>query len=489
MPSSPGTFILDDQAKASLQILLDALPFYVLLLDANHRILLANHATTSALRLPTRPFPGCPFEAAVKTGTSVITEFFDPRLQLWLEMAVHPTSFRTEGGQAVYFHSAQSVQDKKLNEIAIQRNLEVQGVLLALSQLALENYPLTELLDRALLLLLSIPWLTLESRGCIFLADSETQTLDLAVASGLNEFVQASCAKVPYGRCLCGRAAQTQNLVFADHLTDEHETRYAGITPHGHYCVPMVFAGETIGVINTYIKDGHAFDKTEDAFLRLFANALAGIIVRKRTEGQLERTLENLRQISDGMVHAIAGIVEHRDPYTAGHQRRTARLSCAIAARLGWPKDRIEGLRMAGLIHDIGKIYIPAEILSKPGKLTEPEFAMVKSHAQVGFDILKDIQFPWPIAQIVYQHHEKLNGSGYPRGLNGAAILPEARIIAVADVVEAISSHRPYRPAIGLDHALEEIEGKAGVLYDPAIVAACLSLFRERGFSLDASEQ
>jgi len=249
----------------------------------------------------------------------------------------------------------------------------------------------------------------------------------------------------------------------------------------------MVFAGKTLGVINTYIKCGHAYNQAEDDFLRLFANALAGLIVRKRTEERLEHSLENLRQASDGMVNAIAVIVEHRDPYTAGHQKRTARIACAMAELLGLPKERIEGLHMAGIIHDIGKIYVPAEILSKPGRLTEPEFAMVKTHSQVGYDILKDIHFPWPIAQIVFQHHEKIDGSGYPRGLKGSEILLDAKILAVADVVEAISSNRPYRPAIGLDKALEELEEKSGVFYDAAIVEACLSLFREKGFQLDSS--
>ncbi|MCX6561242.1 MAG: HD domain-containing protein [Candidatus Aminicenantes bacterium] len=489
--------------KASLQVLLDALPSYVILLDAQHRILLANQAAHAAVGRPADevighfcpriihglegPFPGCPFEEAEKTGASVFREFYDPLSKSWLETSVHPTSFRTADGQAVFFHTARDIGDKKRNELTIQRNYDIQTILFSLSQLALESLPLQKLLERALDLLLSIEWLALESKGCIFLAENDSAELVMAAASGLGEFVRTECARVPFGRCLCGRAAKAQQLIFANHLTDEHDIRYTGISPHGHYCIPMIFAGVPLGVINTYLKDGHAYDRAEDDFLRQYANALAGLIVRKRTEEELNRSLGNLRQAADGMINAIAAIVERRDPYTAGHQKRATRIACAIAGEMGLPEAQIEGLHMAGIIHDIGKIYVPAEILSKPGRLTGPEFALVKTHAQVGYDILKDIEFPWPIAQIVFQHHEKIDGSGYPLGLKGNAILLEARILAVADVVEAISSHRPYRPAIGLDKALEEIEEKSGILYDAPVVKACLRIFRENGFSLESS--
>jgi putative nucleotidyltransferase with HDIG domain/PAS domain S-box-containing protein len=499
--SNAGSALLDDRAKAHIQIMLDALPSYILLLDEEHRILLANKAIYDAFGLRADeitgkycprvihgldgPFPGCPLEEAVKIKGSVLSEFYDPHSNLWLETAVYPTSFRTADGHAVYFHSARDISEQKRNEVTIQHNYDEQTVLNSLSQLALEHMPQKTLLERALSLLISIDWLALESKGCIFLTDPNTGELVMVESSGLSEFIRSDCARIPFGRCLCGRAAKTQQLIFASNLTDEHEIRYAGIAPHGHYCIPMVFAGKTLGVINTYIKDGHTYDKAEDDFLRLFANALASILVRKRTEENLEKSLENLRKASDGMINAIASVVEHRDPYTAGHQKRTAKIACALAGELGLSEDQIEGLRMASIIHDIGKIYIPTEILSKPGRLTGPEFAMVKTHSQVGYDVLKDIEFPWPIAQIVLQHHEKMDGSGYPQGLKGSAILPEARILAVADVVEAMSSHRPYRASLGLDKALEELEKESGISYDATIVKACLGLFREKGFKLD----
>ncbi len=206
---------------------------------------------------------------------------------------------------------------------------------------------------------------------------------------------------------------------------------------------------------------------------------------RKRAEDELRRTCEKLRKATEATVEAIALTVESRDPHTAGHQRRVSRLSCAIAREMGLPEDRIDGIRLASLVHDLGKIRVPVEILSKPGKLTRPEMEIIKGHALVGHDILKDIDFPWPVAKMVLQHHERMSGTGYPQGLSGKDILMEARIIGVADVVEATAFHRPYRPGRGLKKALEEISQNRGVLYDPDAVAACLRLFAEKRFKFE----
>ncbi len=205
---------------------------------------------------------------------------------------------------------------------------------------------------------------------------------------------------------------------------------------------------------------------------------------RRRTEEKISETIEKLRRSIDDTIRAMAMIVETRDPYTSGHQERVAKLAVAIAEDLNLPQEKINGIRMAGMIHDIGKVKVPAEILSKPGKLSHIEFALIKSHPEAGYDILKSIDFPYPVAQIAYQHHERVDGSGYPQGLKGDEILVEARIIAVADVVEAIASHRPYRPALGIDAALEEIEKNRGALYDDNVTDACLRLFREKGFQI-----
>lgn len=204
----------------------------------------------------------------------------------------------------------------------------------------------------------------------------------------------------------------------------------------------------------------------------------------KRVEEELKESFKKLRKALGGIIQTTAAIVEIKDPYTFGHQQRVANLARAIATEMGLSKDKIEGIRTAGVIHDIGKISIPAEILSKPKKLTEDEFNLVKMHPKIGYDILKHIDFPWPVAQIVYQHHERMNSSGYPRGLSGKRILKEAKVLAVADVVEAMASHRPYRPALGIDKALEEISQKSGCFYDPKAVDACFKLFREKNFKI-----
>jgi len=212
-------------------------------------------------------------------------------------------------------------------------------------------------------------------------------------------------------------------------------------------------------------------------------NFVRDITVQKNAEEELRNSVDKLRKITGATIQAMAQTVEVRDPYTAGHQKRVADLARAIATRMGLSSDRVDGIRMAGAIHDIGKISVPAEILSKPGLLTPLEFSLIKTHAQIGYDILKDIEFPWDIATMVLQHHERLDGSGYPQGVTGERILLEARILTVADVVEAMASHRPYRPSLGLDKALEEIKDKRGRFYAPDVVDACLQLFTENKFA------
>ena len=206
------------------------------------------------------------------------------------------------------------------------------------------------------------------------------------------------------------------------------------------------------------------------------------IIKRKKTEKTLSQALKRNEKLAHELVDMVGRIVETRDPYTAGHQLKVSELATAIAREMKLTVDRIEGIRIASLIHDIGKVSIPAEILSNPIKLNEIESSLIKDHSQIGYDILKTIDFPWPVAQIIIQHHEKLDGSGYPQGLKGNKILLEAKIIGVADVVEAMSSHRPYRPTLGIDKALEEISQNRGILYDPEVVDTCLKLFREKKF-------
>ena len=206
------------------------------------------------------------------------------------------------------------------------------------------------------------------------------------------------------------------------------------------------------------------------------------ITSRKKTEKDLENSLKKVEKTMEAAIQAISYTMETRDPYTTGHQRRVTQLACAIAKEMGVAPWQIDGIRVAGLLHDIGKIAVPTEILSKPGRLSDIEFSMIKAHPKVGFDILKNVDFEWPIARIVVQHHERLDGSGYPFGLRGRDILQESRILAVADVVEAMSSHRPYRPALGIDKALAEVVRGEGTLYDSEVVQACAKVIKERGF-------
>lgn len=239
--------------------------------------------------------------------------------------------------------------------------------------------------------------------------------------------------------------------------------------------VPLISGDEVIGALHFRSKKPNAYTERDLRLGERIGAQIAGAIFNARIVSKLRKAVSTTIQV---MVSAV----DARDPYTAGHQSRSADLARAIAAEMGLPQEKIEGIRMAGTIHDIGNLSIPAEILSKSTKLLDLEFALIKEHARGGCEMLKDVESPWPLAEIVYQHHERMDGSGYPKKLKGEEILIEARILAVADVVEAIASHRPYRPALGVDAALEEIEKYSGIRYDNAVADACLKLFREKGF-------
>ena len=206
-------------------------------------------------------------------------------------------------------------------------------------------------------------------------------------------------------------------------------------------------------------------------------------------ENMVQHRSGQLRKAMEGIIRAMSLTVESRDPYTSGHQHRVSGLAGAIAVRMGLPGDQVQGTRLAAMIHDLGKISVPAEILSKPSRLSNIEFSLIKVHPEVGYNILSAVEFPWPIATIVKQHHERIDGSGYPLGLSKNEILVEARIISVADVVEAMVSHRPYRPALGIEKAIEEISNGSGRLYDPEVTKACLSLIGKGDFSFSALEE
>jgi len=258
--------------------------------------------------------------------------------------------------------------------------------------------------------------------------------------------------------------------------------------------VPFLVGDERRGVIAVYSSRTFAFGPiVTDAFTHLAEEIGIGLYNLKQEERrnaerlERDRVQKELSRALSATVAAVTTAFEMRDPYTAGHQERVAQIACAIAKELDWPEDRVQAIKVTGLVHDIGKISIPAEILTKPTQLSPAEWAMIKEHPETGYRILKDVPFYWPIAEGVRQHHERLDGSGYPRGLKGDEILLGARILAVADIVEAMASSRPYRRGLGLEVALREIEKQAGTELDAEVVRICLSLFREKGFVLPVS--
>lgn len=227
--------------------------------------------------------------------------------------------------------------------------------------------------------------------------------------------------------------------------------------------------------------------KLRDKDKHIYLHMLHDITERKIAEEKLVMSNEKLKQLLESGIEALGRIVETKDPYTAGHQANVSKLTCAIAKELDLSADYIEGIRVSSLLHDIGKIGIPIEILCKPGKITPYEYNIIKTHSEIGHSILTSIDFPWPVAKTVLQHHERINGSGYPFGLKGESISLEARILSVADVIEAMSSHRPYRPAIGIEKALCEITLNSGILYDTKVTAAAIRVF-EKGFKFDENK-
>lgn len=249
--------------------------------------------------------------------------------------------------------------------------------------------------------------------------------------------------------------------------------------------LPLTKDSKAFGALCIYSSEENAFDDEEIKLLEELANDLSYGILNLRTRVEHEQHATLLRQSLEQSIQTIAATVEARDPYTAGHQHRVSELATAIAGEMQLSEEQVQGIHLAAIIHDLGKIHIPAEILSKPGKLNNIEFMLIKTHPEEGYNILKDVKFPWPIADIILQHHEKLDGSGYPQGLKGDEILLEAKIICVADIVEAMSSHRPYRASLGIEPALEEIRRGRGIWYDASVVDACLKLFHDNRFSFN----
>lgn len=280
-------------------------------------------------------------------------------------------------------------------------------------------------------------------------------------------------AKDLIGRNLREIVTPEQRLLIADHIKETHKIGWCRFE--------TTYVSRSGWKIIAEVHDRPIKFGKEKAILRVSRD----ITERKQVEKELRDSYQKSHEMLVSTVHALASTVEMKDQYTAGHQPRVSQLVCAIAKEMGLSQEQIEGVRMAASIHDIGKIMVPAEILNKPGPLTEIQYEMIKMHPRAGYDILKGIEFPWPVAQIILQHHELMDGSGYPQGLSGDEIMVEARILTVANVVEAMTSHRPYRAAYDIEEALAEISKNKGILYGPEVVDACVRLFAEKGFKLE----
>ena len=334
--------------------------------------------------------------------------------------------------------------------------------------------------------------------GYCCLYDPDADVLVLKKALGF--FYDHIGYQVKLGEGVMGKVFQTGKPIIVNDY-QSWKGRHPG--PRWHpiralIAMPLTFDGQVRGQIGFVHTDKERkFGDDDMAVLTRFA-ALATTVLNNGTlyvqtqqaraecklvEEELKRSNEQLQETFITTINALATAVEMRDPYTAAHQRWVTQLACVIASEMDFANEQIAGLRMAGLIHDIGKMNVPTEFLVKPHQLTEIEYEAIKVHPQSGYDIVRQIPFPWPVAQCVLQHHERMDGSGYPQGISNTEILPEARILAVADVVEAMASHRPYRDAHGIDLSLEEISRNRGVLYDAEVVDACLKVFKEKTFT------
>ena len=295
---------------------------------------------------------------------------------------------------------------------------------------------------------------------------------------------EKSSGQGPTGEAIRSGRSQVMNDSFTELKFTPWADRAKQYGIRSSVAIPMFGNEKIIGALMVYATEPHAFLPPE---LRLFEDlaneigyGLASLEARAKLEKEIEKKELAQKKLLESLeltIVAMGATMEMRDPYTSGHQKKVASISQSIASQMGWPKDRIQGLKMAALVHDIGKVSIPSELLTKPSRLSIIEYALMKEHVTNGYLILKDIPFVWPIAETVRQHHERMDGSGYPRGLKGEEILPEARILAVADIIDSMSTHRPYRPALGLDKALTEINSRAGKDLDVEVVAAAQKIF------------
>jgi PAS domain S-box-containing protein len=320
------------QSWLDLHMLLDVFPFYVMLVDAEHKILLANKAIRRDLGLDPQkiiggycpkvvhgiedPYPGCPLEEALERGQSVEREFFNPETGRWVSSAIYPTGQHTREGKEIFVHFVSNISERKLAEEKVRKNYDLQKVINTILRFSMEDIPLDQLLNRTLDLILSIPWLAIQSKGSIFIVGDEPGVLAMKSQRGLSRAIQKGCARIPFDKCLCGKAASTQEMGFADCVDERHEITYKGMSSHGHYCVPILFADDTLGVINLYLQAGHRPSQEERDFLMAIANSLASVIARKHIDDALknrEKELEIKTGNLEEMNSALKVLLQRRE--------------------------------------------------------------------------------------------------------------------------------------------------------------------------------
>ncbi|MDP2694213.1 MAG: PAS domain S-box protein [Gallionella sp.] len=426
------------------------------------------------------------------TGKPERFEIYVEALQQWFWISVYSP-------EKSYFVAVFDViTERKRAEIALKHSNRALATLSAVNKSLVRASDEDELLH-------AICQSIVEQRGYRmvwvgYTQHDENQSVKVVASAGYDEgyldAINVSWAENERGMGPTGRAIRSGTTQLCqDFANDPRHLPWRDAALKRGYAASIALPltnGEVFGALTVYADEVNTFTPDEVSLLEEMANDLAfgvrSLHIRQERDLALKQSQQRLEQLQDNLedsVRAIASIVEMRDPYTAGHQLRVAGLAAAIAKQMGLPDEQIHGIHLAGIVHDLGKIQVPAEILSKPGKISDIEHRFIKAHPQAGYDILKDINFPWPISQMVLQHHERLDGSGYPQGLKGDQIIIGARILSVADVVEAMSSHRPYRVGLGVEAALEEIIKQRGIHFDPQVVDACLALFREQGYKFE----
>jgi PAS domain S-box-containing protein len=503
------------RSEQFLQDVFDAIQDGISVLDADLNVIRTNHWIQQmyAHQMPLSgrkcyrvyqqrrsPCPWCPTLRTIETGkahTEIVPYPSKDNPTGWIELTAFP--LKNERGHVTsVIEYVKDITERKRAEEKVRRHLERAEALREIDRAVTSTLDLPKVLDIILKELERV--IPYHSAGIFLFSNS---TAKLTAGRGFPDPERVLQVSFPVQEDVLTREVlqEKRPLVLADAQADKRFLARGGTEYVRSWIgVPLVAKGRALGFLTVDHREAGVYDgesaETVQAFAsqaaiaienaRLYQEAQRELAERKRAEQEVRQSYVKLRTVFGGTVNVLVSAIEMRDPYTAGHQQRVTQLACAIANEMGLPEEQIEGIHMAALIHDLGKINVPADILSKPGRLTEIEFGLIKMHPQVGHDVLSGaIEFPWPVAETVLQHHERMDGSGYPQGLSGDEIILEARILAVADVVEAMASHRPYRAAHSIEDALDEISQNRGILYDPEVVDACLKLFTEKGFEFE----